>query len=167
MKMEMAGGAFGVAVFLTFLWLASWCLDWFVEWHCIVEPWNDVRFVCTGECPARIAVVKTWCKSLTRGTGYSSHMLAGFDEHHGSGSVAMFFTIGGVIAGIVGSAVDAKCACWQAAREAAAFQAYLVHQALVQAAVQAHMAQVAAAVADDGDAVPWHGESEWMRVSGG
>ena len=94
---------------------------------------------------------------MTRGTGYSRHMVAGFDEHYGSGSVAMFFTIGGVIAGIVGSAVDAKCECWQAAREAAA----------VQAAVQAHLAQVAAAVFDDGEAVPWHGESEWMRVSGG
>jgi hypothetical protein len=158
LKAKMAGGALGVGLWLTFWWLVLWCCDWVVDYACIVEPWNDAGFDCTGDCVPRIEKVKTWCKTKTCGTGYSSHVLTGFDD-------AMFFTIGGIIAGIVGSAVAAKVECWRTVREA--FQAYLAHQALVQAAVQAHMAQVAAAVADDGDAVPWHGESEWMRVSGG
>ena len=144
LQMQMALGACGLAWWVTCWCLAWWCLDCFVDYACIVEPWNDASFVCTGECVPRIAAVTTWCKSLTRGTGYSRHMVAGFDEHYGSGSVAMFFSIGGIVTASVFSAVFGWFERWLAAREAA----------LVQAAVQAHLAQVAAAVFDDGEAVP-------------
>jgi hypothetical protein len=143
MKAKMAGGTLGLAWWVTSWCLALSCLDWFVDYSCIVEPWNDASFVCTGECPARIAVVKTWCKTKTLGTGYSSHMLAGFGEHYGSGSVSIVFSIGGIMSGIVVSAVFVWFERWLAARDAAA----------VEVAVQAHMAQVAAVVSDDADVV--------------
>jgi len=161
LKMQMALGTLGLALWLTGWWLTLWCVDWFMDYSCIREPWNDVSFVCTGECPARIAVFKTWCTSLTRGTGYSSHMLAGFDEHYGSGSVAVFFTVGGIVFSAVWVQGVARVLSWLAARDAAAVQAYVAQVALAVAVA------VAAVVADDADVVPWHGESEWMRVSGG